>query len=231
MHNSIYGLIIVAHPDDESFLFAGTTLQFEDQGKVIGIICATKGEKGADRLNRNLSTFEMAKIRTKELLGACHILNCECKNFYDYPDGGLDQVDFDELVNKLIKDIDRHQPEIILTFGDEGVSGHRDHIAIGKAATKAAMNAENKPKEVWKASIPASMAEDFVIHAEKRRVHHKHYVPTQLVGVPDEKLIKINVSKYKDQKLEAIEAHKSQYIASLIWPQFLEEECFEVIKL
>src|SRR5438874_772108 len=71
MSEPIFALAIIAHPDDEAFLLAGTCLKFAAEGKKVGIICATHGEKGADRLNRQLTEAEMAAIRTKELHTAC----------------------------------------------------------------------------------------------------------------------------------------------------------------
>jgi very-short-patch-repair endonuclease/LmbE family N-acetylglucosaminyl deacetylase len=223
-------LIIIAHPDDESFLFAGTTMKFEDEGKTVGIICATRGERGADRLNRNLSMEQMAKIREQELYSACHILNCTCNEFFGYPDGRLEKLNFDRLVKILTTRINEYQPKIILTFGKEGISGHRDHIIVGKAAVEASKQANPKPKEVWQASIPASRAKDFRKHIEQRKVHRLHFVKNLLKGIPDKKLVKINVRNYKEKKLEAIKAHKSQYLPNLVWEGFLEQECFEIIK-
>jgi LmbE family N-acetylglucosaminyl deacetylase len=231
MPEKVHALIIIAHPDDESFLFAGTTLKLEEEGKVVGLLCATQGEKGADRLHRNLSETEMAKIRYKELLHACNILKCSCSEFGTYPDGGLDKVDFNQLVTDLVDRINEHQPKIILTFGEEGVTGHKDHIMIGKAALAAAKEANPKPEEVWLASIPGSIIDKFNEHETKRRVHHSHFRNQPLVGVPDKKLFKMDITKYKDQKTKAIEAHESQFVSSLPLELFLENECFEIVKL
>jgi len=229
--NSLYALAIVAHPDDESFLMAGTTMKFEAEGKTVGVLCATRGEKGADRLNRELTEKDMAEIRTEELQQACSMLHCECRGFFEYPDGGLDQVDFEQLVTKLISEININQPKIVLTFGEEGISGHKDHITIGRAALEASKRAEPRPEEVWKASIPASQADNFYEHMEKRKVHRMHFMKNRLQGVADDKLTRVNVEKYRGEKLQAIAAHKSQHVPSLIWPKFLEYEYFEIVKL
>jgi LmbE family N-acetylglucosaminyl deacetylase len=227
----IYALGLVAHPDDESFLFAGTSLKFADEGKNMVVVCATKGEKGADRLNRNLSEDQMAKMRVKELKKACSILRCRCANYFKYPDGGLDKINFPKLVDELVDRIDHYKPEVILTFGPEGVSGHRDHIVIGKAATEAADKSKHKVREIWLASIPASEIGRFNDHMSTRRVHHTHYEYQHLKGVPDEQLLKINIEKYADQKHEALKAHQSQYLPHFYLEVFQKYECFEVIKL
>jgi len=226
----LYALAIIAHPDDESFLFAGTSLKFADEGKTVGVICATRGEKGADRLNRNLDPDQMAQIRISELKKACSILGCQCECF-NYPDGMLDQLDFEKLVAELAGKIDHYQPEVVLTFGKEGISGHRDHITIGKAAVAAMEQASHKPQEIWRVSMPASAIVDFNDHLAKRKVHHSYFKEQPLKGVPDEQLLKIDVKKYAQRKHQALKAHQSQYLPEFVINIFLEYECFEVIKI
>jgi len=230
-HGSIYALAIVAHPDDESFLLAGTSLKFADEGKYVGVICATHGEKGADRLNRDLTEEQMSKIRSDELLRACSLLKCGCLGFFDYPDGGLDQIDFQELTDKLKNSIEELQPEIILTFGEEGISGHKDHIVIGRAAMAAAKKSAHKVREIWRASVPASAIDEFNEHLAGRKVHLSHFHEQKLQGVPDEKLLMIDISKYAEQKHEALKAHQSQYLPHFVLGIFLKHECFEVVTL
>lgn len=226
-----YALIIVAHPDDESFLFAGTSLRFAEEGKRVVVVCATKGEKGKDRLDRNLSEEQMAEIRMKELKKACSILGCACEDYFKYPDGGLTKVDFRKLTQELKQQIEKYKPEIILTFGPEGVSGHLDHIIIGKAAIEASKNSAHRVSEIWLSSMPHSGIDAFNEHLASRKIHHTHYQSTVLEGVADDKLKMINITEYADQKHEALKAHQSQYLPHFYLDVFQKYECFEVIKL
>jgi LmbE family N-acetylglucosaminyl deacetylase len=228
---NLYALAIIAHPDDESFLLAGTSLKFAEEGKSVGVICVTRGEKGADRLNRNLTEEQMAEIRSQELQKACNILKCQCTEFGNHPDGRLDQTNFDELVGELVQKINQYQPKIILTFGKEGISGHKDHIVIGKAAVAAAQKSNPKPKEVWLASMPVSAIDDFNAHLTTRKVHHSHFNEHLLKGVPDDQLLKIDISKYAEQKHQALKAHESQYMPSFVLDILQNYECFEVIEI
>ncbi|MBX4191695.1 MAG: PIG-L family deacetylase [Candidatus Doudnabacteria bacterium] len=227
----VHALGIVAHPDDESFLFAGTSLKFADEGKEMVVICATKGEKGHDRLGRNLSEDEMATLRVAELKKACSILHCRCENYFKYQDGGLDKVDNKKLVHELTEKIEHYQPEIILTFGPEGVSGHRDHIVIGKAAVAAANQSKHKVKEIWLSSMPASSIAAFNEHLTTRKVHHTHFEKQILEGVPDDRLLKIDIEKYAEAKHLALKAHESQYLPHFFLEAFSKYECYEVIKM
>ena len=227
----IYALAIIAHPDDEAFLLAGTCMKFAEEGKSVGVLCATHGEQGADRLHRDLTPEQMAEIRIAELRRACSMIHCDCLELLDYPDGGLNLADSEQLESTLIKEIEKYQPKIIFTFGPEGITGHKDHIAIGRAAQAAAEQAQPRPKEIWLVSIPTSLMSKFLEHLSLRKIHHNHYQAEELYGVPDERLVKIDIRKFAAAKAAALKAHESQYLSDLNFDIFLEYECFEVIKL
>lgn len=229
--NKLYALAILAHPDDEAFLLAGTCMKFADEGKSVGVVCATRGEKGTDRLSRNLTEEQMAQIRTSELESACRIIGCRCVKFGHYPDGQLAAVDFNQLKSDIIAQIEEHRPEIILTFGPEGISGHNDHIVIGKAAIAAAKKATWRVKEIWMASIPSSAIGQFNEHLAGRKVHHGHFAKEELKGVADDQLLKVDISKYENQKHDALKAHESQYLPSFVLDFLQKYEYFEVILL
>lgn len=230
MSDKFHVLTIIAHPDDESFLFAGTAMKFLAEGKSVGVICATHGEKGADRLNRKLTEKEMGEIRSQELLKACDILHCDCQKLFDYPDGGLADINFDQLVQDLTAEIEAYQPEIILTFGDEGISGHRDHICIGQAVQASAGRAKHQVREIWLASMPASIIKKFNDHLTQIRVHHKHFRHREVQGVPDDELMMIDIRPYAERKHAALKAHRSQYLPHALFEPFLEYECFKIIR-
>jgi LmbE family N-acetylglucosaminyl deacetylase len=55
----------------------------------------------------------------------------------DYSEEGLAAVDFDDLVGRIVEPIRMHRPEVILTFGPDGITGDADHVVIGRAAEAA----------------------------------------------------------------------------------------------
>ena len=227
----VYALGIVAHPDDETFLFAGTCLKLAEEGKSTAVICATKGEKGADRLNRNLTRKQMTTERVSELNKAAKIIKLKKVEFFDYSDGGLENTDFKKLAKKLAEKINQYAPQIVLTFGPEGISGHKDHTVMGLATLAAIRLANHKPKEAWLASMPSSKIKEFNDHLDRRRVHHSHFHKIKLKGVLDRKLKDLDISKYSKIKMRAIKAHKSQFAPHLILKNFLYHEYFQVVTI
>ncbi|MBX4187265.1 MAG: PIG-L family deacetylase [Candidatus Doudnabacteria bacterium] len=234
----IYALGIVAHPDDESYLMAGSAILFAQKNQSFGLICATKGEKGSSKLPGPMTEEQVGKTREQELHKAAEIFQAKCVEVLNYPDGGLAQTNFDDLVADLTARINRYQPKIIITFGPEGVSGHKDHQTIGLAALAAAKQANPKPSEVWLCSRPASQIDLWNEYVEKMRVHHTHFRPEKLQGVPDEQLLVLDTAAVREAKLKCIYCHQSQGLPG--WMQHnipkLEEsllnyEYFEVIKI
>ena len=53
----------------------------------------------------------------------------------------LDQVAVDAVVSELAGHIGRLKPQVVVTFGGDGVYGHPDHIAISQFATAATVQA------------------------------------------------------------------------------------------
>ena len=55
----------------------------------------------------------------------------------DYPDGGLSEIDSQILVRLASELLSEFDPDVVITFGPDGFSGHPDHIAVGAAVTAA----------------------------------------------------------------------------------------------
>jgi LmbE family N-acetylglucosaminyl deacetylase len=57
--------------------------------------------------------------------------------WFGYPDGGVRDVSFDELVDRVAIVQGEERTDVVATFGPDGITGHPDHIRIGEAATAA----------------------------------------------------------------------------------------------
>jgi N-acetylglucosamine malate deacetylase 2 len=235
--SKIHALVVVAHPDDESYLIGGTSLMFAEQKKNTVVVCATRGEKGSSHLSKPISKKALGKLRELELKKACRKMKVKEVCFLNFKDGELKNTDFKQLILAIVRKIDKYKPEVVITFGKEGITGHSDHIVIGECAVKAAAIAAHRPKETWRLSLPRSVIDDFEKMIWKSRAHKSHYKHIRLKGVPDNKLLWINIKKYSQTKLEAIYCHKSQGLPHWIRHKtpklekvFLHNEFFEVIK-
>jgi len=196
-------LLIFAHPDDESFGVSGIVVKYSRAGIPVELICATKGEKET-RLDvpDGVST---GTAREAELEKAAVILGIRRIHFLNYIDGDLKHIEKRKLTDKVLSIMQRLDPEVVITFGPDGITGHPDHIAIGKAATRAfkSLYQQNSPsKKLYYVTLARSIFPD-----------------AGLATRPDDQIITFNIEKYLDVKIKAIETHKSQQDAR----EFLDE--------
>jgi LmbE family N-acetylglucosaminyl deacetylase len=132
-----------AHPDDETYLSAGLMARAADNGDRVVCVTATRGEAGSlDEARWPPAT--LAGVREAELMTALAALGDIEHEWLDYPDGGLDQIPEEEALIKLGAIFDDVQPDSVLTFGPEGMTGHPDHKTIS-AWTTAAFHDIAKP--------------------------------------------------------------------------------------
>ena len=80
-------------------------------------------------------------MRERELRCACKALGLLSPILLDYQDGQLSEADPERIISEILAVVREVHPQMILTYGPEGVSGHPDHIAIGSFAAEAFLRA------------------------------------------------------------------------------------------
>jgi LmbE family N-acetylglucosaminyl deacetylase len=133
MADSLKLLAVFPHPDDET-LGAGSTLaRYAAEGVEVSLLCATRGERGwFDSEGPNPGLADLARIRETELRCAAEQLGIHEVSFLDYIDGEVDQAEPEEIIARLVLHIRRIKPQVVITFGPDGVYGHPDHIALSQ---------------------------------------------------------------------------------------------------
>lgn len=135
-------LVVVAHPDDVEYGFAGTIARWAREGKTVSYVMVTRGEAGID--DPSLTKGQVAELREREQRNACHAVGVTDLEFLDFRDGlvlyGL------ELRLALARVIRRKRPEVVVThnfaetwFGSH--PNHADHRAVGLAVMDAILDA------------------------------------------------------------------------------------------
>lgn len=219
-------LVLTAHPDDESFLAAGTIYANSQAGGKTFLVCATLGEKGASHLEEELDADRLAEVRHQELNNAAAELNISYAKTFRYPDGKVDEHEGEILtaVSTLWPEI---EPEIIISFGLDGITGHKDHIAISRVAIKLAVQYK-LPLAMF--CIPDQISEEAQIWLKKRRRTMGHYEDNSTPFQKENITIPID----GEVKLKALKCYCSQIdkqdpfhgFPELISKQLLEQECF-----
>jgi len=188
-------LAIFAHPDDETFLAGGTLAKYAAAGGEVSVLCATRGEAGrrGEYEQRNLSTEEFALVRQREMEAACDVLGVRKPIFLKCADQGIARDCRDSARAEIIRFLRGWKPDVVITFGPDGVSGHTDHVAIGGIATAAAREA----------GIPSLY---YVLRSASLSSCCKPEVPVS----PPHVTTVIDVSGFGERKLQAMRCYRSQ---------------------
>ncbi len=197
-------LIVTAHPDDESYLAAGTMVKNADAGGENFVFCATLGERGKAHLRKECSPTELKRIRKRELECVSECLCVARLCLCGLPDGAVSERKHRAALQKKLAAFAKQvKPDIILGFGQDGISGHLDHIAVGEAAEALA----KKLRLPYLAfCMPPQLQGTHGIRSLIRRRAHGVYAKNhRALGSPDI-IIPIDGKK----KLTALKMHKSQ---------------------
>lgn len=131
-------LCVLAHPDDESLALGGTIAKYSSLGVETSLIVATRGERGwRGHPSQNPGEMALGKIREREVRQASQALGISHLRLLDYIDGDLDQADEAEATAQIACLVRQLRPDVVLTFGPDGLYGHPDHIAISQFTTSA----------------------------------------------------------------------------------------------
>jgi LmbE family N-acetylglucosaminyl deacetylase len=125
-----------AHPDDEAYLSGALMAAAVEAGHRVVCITATRGEAGSLDEER-WPPATLADVRERELDACLQALGVTEHRWLGFPDGGCDDVPDAEAVESLAETFADTDPDTVLTFGPDGMTGHADHIAVGRWATEA----------------------------------------------------------------------------------------------
>jgi N-acetylglucosamine malate deacetylase 2 len=137
-------LMVVAHPDDETFGLGAIAGRFTDFGASVHVLCFTHGE--ASTLNHN--DAELHQERAGELRQAAAELGLAGVTLLGYPDGQLAEAPVSELSAHVSGLAASLGADGLLVFDETGITGHPDHQAATRAARRAA-TAAGLPVLAW----------------------------------------------------------------------------------
>ncbi|MFC2064760.1 PIG-L deacetylase family protein [Chloroflexota bacterium] len=176
-------LVVMAHPDDETFGMGGTLAYYTSIGVKVSLICATKGEEGEIPPELLVENQTIADVREAELTCAAKVLGLESVHFLGYRDSGMAGAEsnldprslaaqsIDEVAGKITNLINKIKPQVILTFDPIGGYNHPDHVMIHQATLKAFFDI-----------VENSGQEDFLNQYQPDRLYY-HVISKKLMKV------------------------------------------------
>lgn len=137
-----------AHPDDEAYLTAGLMAEFRGRGDRVVVITATLGERGtSDPVS--WPPERLAVLREHELRTSLAAVGVDELHLLGYMDGECTWNDGTDRIAELMADI---APDLIVTFGPDGMTGHPDHRAVS-AWTTDAWRVARPHADLWYATL------------------------------------------------------------------------------
>ena len=123
-------LAVFAHPDDESLACGGTLARLADAGARVVVLCASRGERGSLSDRSLVADGDLAGARARELHEAARILGVADVIILEHPDGDLRWANVPQLHAEIVSAIERYRPDGVITFAEDGLYWHLDHIGV-----------------------------------------------------------------------------------------------------
>src|SRR3954471_21331319 len=130
-------MCVLAHPDDESLGMGGALAKYAAEEVETYVVTATKGERGRSGSKEPLTLEAVGHLRDSELRAAAAVLGVREVSFLGYCDGALDRANPTEAIGRIVAQLRRVKPQVVLTFAPDGAYGHPDYIAICQFTTAA----------------------------------------------------------------------------------------------
>jgi N-acetyl-1-D-myo-inositol-2-amino-2-deoxy-alpha-D-glucopyranoside deacetylase len=142
-------MVVLAHPDDESFGMGGTLAKYASEGVKVRLVCATRGEVGEVEPDLLKGYKSIAELRVHELTCAAQKLGLASVDYLGYRDSGMQGsiengnlkslylAPLEKVAEKIVVLMKKYQPQVLVTFDPAGGYLHPDHVAVNRAAEKA----------------------------------------------------------------------------------------------
>lgn len=211
--------IVVAHPDDDAYGMAGTVaLHATNPDFRYVLVHVTDGEAGNIREGFPATPETLGAIRRAECDQAwrAHGRVPDRHEWLGYPDGAVDQVPFEVLVDRLAAILEEEAPDVVGTFGPDGITGHPDHVGVGAATDAAFLRFAGTGHPGFRRLLHGALPQSVFDRWNKRRAAAGEPVfdPTRvydLRGVPDEQIgVTVDCSSVANRVVAGLLEHRSQ---------------------
>jgi LmbE family N-acetylglucosaminyl deacetylase len=207
-------LVVVAHPDDETFGCGSLLLHAAAAGARTAVVCATRGEAGGVAAGVAVPATGVAGVREAELRAAARALGVADVELLGFTDSGMDGdapsgslcgTPHAQVVAAVRGAVARLEPDVVVTL--DGSDGHRDHARIRDAVVDALAGSDAR---LFLQGLPRSLMHEWVrLNADNAEA--AAYVDLPDIGTPDERFTTIvDTSAHLAAREAAIALHRSQ---------------------
>jgi LmbE family N-acetylglucosaminyl deacetylase len=226
-------MAVHAHPDDEVTGSGGVLARYAAEGFTTVVVTCTDGRcgdgpEGVKPGEPGHDPEAVVATRRKELETSCGILEVTHLEMLGYHDSGMMgwpnntepgsfwTTPVEEAAGRLAELMRRYQPDVVVTYDENGGYGHPDHIQTHRVTMAALKLIDATPKVYWGA-VPRSWMENAEQFAREAGIEFSWdesediNPDAQPMGVPDEQVTAwVDTSAVADRKYDALAAHSSQ---------------------
>jgi N-acetyl-1-D-myo-inositol-2-amino-2-deoxy-alpha-D-glucopyranoside deacetylase len=206
-------LVVTAHPDDEVLIAGGALAACADLGAPSAVVCLTRGEHGPISDPALTTREKLGATRARELEAACAVLAVDWVKGYRREDGSLRWSDRSAIVTQLTRVVRARRPSAVVTFGEDGLYYHPDHIATFEFTRRAVARAE-VGAALYRAVWPQTLMSELVAELRARSLPEGLWeMDAEDFGVEDEDRdgeVVLDVRRFVERKLCALRCHRTQ---------------------
>lgn len=213
-------LLVVAHPDDETFGCGSLIADAASGGADVTVCCATRGEAGELVDGCELGGGTLADLRVRELQEAGGVLGARAFELLDFVDSGMEGpagsetlvgAPLESVVEAVTAVLDRVDPDVVVTLDPTGGDGHRDHVRIAEATTAAARR-RSSGASLYHWCIPRSVLLRWLERTREVNPDSGHLeLDSSTLGRPTEDITTVlELAAHLDVRRAAIARHASQ---------------------
>ena len=213
-------MFVGAHPDDDAFAVARTvSLHATDPTLRLVLVHATDGEAGEIAPDSGVEPHELGVVRREETAESWRVVGHppDRHEWFELADGRLADHPFDDLVARITAVMDEERPDVVVTFGPDGISGHPDHVVVGAATTQAFLGLAAAGGPGLQRLLHGAIRQSWVDRWNSKRRELGLWTwdpsePFHLRGVPDETIgVEVDTTSVVERVIAAIRAHRTQW--------------------
>lgn len=224
-------LVVVAHPDDETFGCGSLLAHAAGSGVSTTVACATRGEAGSPTPGRGLDDADMAVVREAELREAAALVGVGRVELFDWVDSGMEgapvagslvAASIDEVAASIASLVEEVRPTVVVTL--DASDGHRDHAHIRDATLRATTLSSWRAARVYLHCLPQQLMRRWVEALVEQHPDSEHLGLGELGAPEDQITTVVDTTRYLALREQAIALHRSQTSPYEVMPTELRRE-------
>jgi LmbE family N-acetylglucosaminyl deacetylase len=220
-------LAVHAHPDDEALFTGGTLARYAAEGVRTVLVTCTGGELGYGpggvmAHSAGHDPAAVAAARRLELEASCRLLGVAVLELLGYRDSGMAgwadnrspgafaATPLTEAADRLVGVIERHRPQVVVTYDRDGFYGHPDHVQAHRV-TLAAIERSKLVQKVYFVAVPRSHLAIAGQLADAAGLSLPDWLASPAFGTDDQLVTTtVDCRAWAGAKFDALAAHASQ---------------------